>query len=320
MRLSLSTNWCSRRLPSGEEIADLALSLGFEALELGYHVTPQQAKGFKARLDRMPVGSVHAFCPVPISAPQGCPELYSLATLDGEARKMALLQVRRTVAFAADMGADAVVLHAGRVAFSSPFDRIDSSVLRAALKQAGGRTEDVSYANLLARARKRRQARGRKMAEAFCGALSSLIPDLERFGVTLALENLPYLEGFPDEGELVRIARALAGAPVKGWYDTGHARVRQMHGWIGSALPEATTLADGTYVGMHLNDVVDFCDDHLAPGEGKVDFAALRPLAEQVRHVVFEPNASVAESSLRAGLALVRRLWRLEPEHAPKGE
>ena len=80
MRLSLSTNWCNRRMESGEEIADKAMELGFQELELGYHTTLFQVKGFKARLDQIPVGSIHAFCPVPISAPQGYPELYSLAS------------------------------------------------------------------------------------------------------------------------------------------------------------------------------------------------------------------------------------------------
>ena len=73
MRFALSTNWCNRRIESGEEIADMASSLGFDELELGFNTTALQVKGFKSRLDRMPVGSVHAFCPVPISAPCGYP-------------------------------------------------------------------------------------------------------------------------------------------------------------------------------------------------------------------------------------------------------
>ena len=75
MKFSLSTNWCNRRFEFGEEIADKAMELGFDGLELGFHTTVRQVAGFKARLDRIPVCSVHAFCPVPISAPNGYPEL-----------------------------------------------------------------------------------------------------------------------------------------------------------------------------------------------------------------------------------------------------
>jgi hypothetical protein len=73
MKLSLSTNWCNRRIDDGREIAEKALELGFEELELGFHTTARQVAGFKAMLGHIPVGSVHAFCPVPLSAPQGYP-------------------------------------------------------------------------------------------------------------------------------------------------------------------------------------------------------------------------------------------------------
>ena len=47
MQFALSTNWCSQRLESGEAIADKALELGFDALELGFRTTPGQAEGFR---------------------------------------------------------------------------------------------------------------------------------------------------------------------------------------------------------------------------------------------------------------------------------
>ena len=267
MKLSLSTNWCNRRMESGEEIAETALGLGFDELELGFHTTLQQVEGFRRMLDRIPVGSVHAFCPVPLSAPQGYPELYQLASFDGEARAMARLQVRRNVQFAASIGADTVVLHAGRVLVPA----------------------------LPARWREwLRIRRGRKMAEILRRELAELAPDLEKAGVVLGLENLPYAEGFPNRGEI----ESVAGEWVKPWYDTGHAKLM-------GAAP-----APGT-VGLHLNDTRGEADEHLPPGEGAVDFAALRSLAESARHVVFEPSCAVSESRLRRGIARIRRLWNL---------
>jgi len=306
MRYSLSTNWCNRRIDDGRAIAEKALELGFGELELGFHTTPRQVAGFKAMLDRIPVGSVHAFCPVPLSAPQGYPELYQLATLDEEGRKMAVLQVSRNVRFAAEMGADTVVLHAGRVAFGRLFDRIDSGTLRRALRDAKGEP----YAKLLARAAKRRCARGRKALDALRRTLEGLLPLLVECKVTLALENLPYYEGFPAEWELPEIVAAFDGAPVRGWFDTGHDRVRESHGWRGAVkIANLGEYARSFFAGMHLNDVVDFDDDHFAPGDGKVDFASLRDFALNVRHVVFEPSQDVTEEALRRGVAHVRRLW-----------
>ena len=307
MRLSLSTNWCNRRMEFGEEIADTAMELGFEELELGYHTTLLQVKGFKARLDRIPVGSVHAFCPVPISAPQGYPELYSLASFDEEDRKMAKLMIGRNVKFAAEMGADTVVLHAGRVGFGSFFDRVDTAKLKAVFKAGDHRTDDPKYAKLYARASKRRQARGRKMLDIFMRELDALVPALEKSNVTLALENLPYFEGFPLPDELRTILAKGFGGHVKGWFDTGHARVCAVHGWLSdpsSPIPDPSSCA-----GMHLNDVEAFDDDHFAPGDGNVDFAALKTFAENVRHVVFEPNAGVEPADLKQGVEHIRKIW-----------
>jgi len=278
MKFSLSTNWCNRRIESGEEIADLATELGFEELELGYHTTLAQAKGFKARHDQIPVGSVHAFCPVPISAPQGYPELYQLASFDEEDRKMAVLQVRRNIAFAAEMGASTVVLHAGRVMFNGFLRRWDL---------------------------KRRVKRGRKMVDVFRRELEALVPDLEKNKVTLGLENLPYLEGFPAEWEIADVV----GDWVRPWLDTGHEFVRRTNRWpadVSAAFP--VSISDIQPVGLHISDSMGG-DDHVPPGEGRVDFASLRPVAEKARHLVFEPSPAVKQDALMRGIALLRKLW-----------
>lgn len=279
MRFALSTNWCNRRLEAGEAIADAADELGFDELELGFHTTLEQVRGFKARLDRMPVGSIHAFCPVPISAPQGYPELYQLASLDESARAIARVHVKRNIAFAAEMGANAVVLHSGRV------------MCRGFLKR-----RDMT----------RRVQRGRKLLDVFKNELEGLIPELEGKKVVLGLENLPYLEGFPAEWEIAEVC----GEWVRPWLDTGHDFVRQTNGWkdgiVSGSQPQTGAPQP---VGLHINDSVGG-DDHLPPGEGKVDFAALKPIAERASHLVFEPHSEVTAEQLRSGLEYIKRIWR----------
>ena len=282
MKLSLSTNWCNRRIESGEEIADKAMELGFEELELGFHTTQAQVKGFKARLDRIPVGSVHAFCPVPISAPQGYPELYPLASLDENDRAIARVHVKKNIEFAAEMGADAVVLHAGRVMCRGLFHRWDL---------------------------KRRVKRGQKLVAAFMKELEQMVPILERNKVTLGLENLPYLEGFPAEWEM----KDLVGDWVKPWLDTGHDFVRRVNHWPSEA-QDILNLQPSTFnlqpFGMHISDSQGG-DDHLPPGEGRVDFSILKEFAENARHVVFEPAVNVREAALKKGIAHLRKLWAI---------
>ena len=115
----------------------------------------------------MPVTSVHAYCPVPIGAPSGHPELYQLCSNDPNERALARMLLEKTFACAAELGAKVVVFHAGYAAMTTLFG------------------------NLFTTARKLRVKRGRKLLDVFRGEFEKIRPSLEQKGLTLALENLP---------------------------------------------------------------------------------------------------------------------------------
>ena len=310
MRIALSTNWNNTRLDDGAAIADEAIALGFDALELGFRTMPEQLPGFKSRLDQIPVDSVHAYCPVPIGAPSGHPELHQLAHHDEEERALARLLLKKTIECAVDLGAKVVVTHAGYAELDGLFVNLDSSVLRRLAKGTDGKPDVTRpvYAKYLAKAHVRRKKRGRKLLEVFRRELDNVIPQLEKAGLTLALENLPSLEGFPNAEEAEMLMKDLAGAPVRLWFDTGHARVRASYHWDDPETDIANRFAPQV-CGMHLNDVKDFHDDHRQPGWGNVDFAALKPLAQRDILRVFEPHDPVTFDELKASLATIRSLW-----------
>ena len=188
--------------------------------------------------------------------------------------------------------------------------KLDSSVLRELVIDPDG-VPDVKqpiYAKRLAKAHARRKKRGRKLLEVFRRELDLVIPELEKTGLTLALENLPSLEGFPNAEEAEALMKDLAGAPVRLWFDTGHARVRASYLWDALETDIANRFAPHV-CGMHLNDVKDFHDDHRQPGWGKVDFAALKPLAQRDILRVFEPHEPVKFNDLKASLEMIRSLW-----------
>ena len=88
MKFALSTNWSNARLDDGAAIADEAGELGFDSLELGFRTRSSHLAGFKSRLDVMPIESVHAYCPAPVSAPGGHPELYAWQSRDDALRSV----------------------------------------------------------------------------------------------------------------------------------------------------------------------------------------------------------------------------------------
>jgi len=284
VKFALSTNWSNRRLDDGAAIADEAEELGFDSLELGFCTQPEQLPGFRSRLDRMPVTSVHAYCPVPLGAPSGHPELYQLCSEDANERTLAKMLLEKTFACAADLGAKVVVFHAGYADLTTLF---------------GG---------LFTTARKLRVKRGRKLLDVFRREFEALRPSLEKKGLTLALENLPRLEGFPSLDEAKALMGEFDGAPLRLWFDTGHALVRETHGWAGESSHMAAELAPWI-CGIHLNDVKGPDDDHQEPGWGNVDFARLTFLAKRDILRVFEPHRPVRHADLKNALIYMRSMW-----------
>ena len=311
MRFSLSTNWNAARHADGEKMVEEILSLGFDALELGYNTTEEHVKGIKKYMaeGKVTVDSVHSYCPVPISAPHGYPELYLLASRDDDERAMATVLLGRTLDFAEKMGARAVVLHAGRVFLDSwLFGDLGSGKLRHALDNAGDDPMSEDYREMLTKALRRREKRARKHFDGFCRSLETLLPRFDRAGITLCLENLPSIEAFPDAREM-RLLKQRFGSysPLAYWHDMGHAQVREFFGWE-NHLGTAQALLPMT-CGIHIHDAVPLANDHLPPGKGTIDFRAFAfyGAADVIR--VFEPEPSVKPGALRDALSLVRRAW-----------
>ncbi len=308
MKLGLSTNWNSGRLESGGAIVDEALELGFDALELGYNLTETQAAAIKSRADagEIAVESVHCYCPVPIGAPHGYPELYLLASLDEDERVMARINIEKCLDFTAKMGARVVVLHAGRIFLKTLFGRVDTSALAAAVGAEGG-NDGERYVKLLQKAVKLRRAKAGKYFDSFCISLESMLPRFEERGVTLALENLPSIEAFPDTAEMLMLKERFDTPALACWHDIGHAQVREFFGWESQA--ESAAVLYPFIAGVHIHDAQPLFDDHLPPGTGAVDFARLRLFADDRIVKVFEPARDVSAADLGRAVEFVRQAW-----------
>jgi sugar phosphate isomerase/epimerase len=312
MRLAISTHWNAHRHVSGRAMVCECAQLGLLDVELGYDLTLDLAAGVRESVARgeIRVGSVHGFCPVPVGAPAGHPELFLLGSTDHRQRSSAVRYATATVDFAAEVGAGVVVMHAGRV--DMPAYTRD---LIALAEQ--GHAFEPRYDRIKMKLFMKREERVRPHLEALTRSLDELMPTLERTGVKLALENLPDWESVPNESEMEALASRFTNGRVGCWHDTGHALVRQNLGfisqrrWLERLKPHL--------LGMHLHAVEPPARDHLMPPRGRLDLEALRPFAEVCGRVVLEPAPGTPRDEITTAIRLIADSWQWAPAGVSPG-
>lgn len=310
MDFHLSTNWNAARHASGEAIADEIRGLGFDGLEVGYQLSEAQADGIRARVvaGAIQVGSVHAYAPYPLGTPVGHPELFLLASRDDDDRAMALLLLQKTLAFAAEVGARAVVVHAGRIPISP-----DSNELIDTAEDEG--VDSQRYRKLLQRNQRRRARRASRHLDALRRSLDALLPRCAKLNLRLGLENLPSWEAIPTEEEMLELLQHYPSSPLAYWHDIGHGQVRENLGWIRHR-EWAERLLPHT-CGLHIHDVKPLAFDHLAPLQGQLPFADFACYGSAPVLRVFEPAPKTQSAALVAGLNHLRKIWSEPAPSAP---
>lgn len=313
MQIAISTNWNVKRHTSGEALADEALSLGFDALELSYNMREEIMPGIRTRMRQgaIAVNSVHAFCPVPLGVPHGSPELHHLASDDDDERAMAAILLAQTLDFARSVNARAIVLHAGRIFLDSIFGDLDSCRLEMIAGEQEGGVSSPAYQKALKRAKARRGRRAAKRMVSFSETLERVLPSFEKAGLLLCLENLPSLEGFPDEEEMQILCSRFKDSPLRCWHDMGHGQVRYQMGWTGDPVGVAQKLLPLTG-GIHIHDSAPLTVDHLPPGHGKIPFPSFSFFNTPEIIKVFEPAPNVPPDVLAESLKYIRKVWAQE--------
>jgi sugar phosphate isomerase/epimerase len=302
MNLALSTRWNAHRHRDGQAMLDAIRSLGFTHVELGYDLTIDLVPGVRASVadGTIVVDSLHNFCPVPVGAPQGHPELFQLASRESREQEAAVRHTLHTIALAGELGARAVVVHAGNVVMR----RLTGKLLD--MLGSGGRyTPRYERTRMKLLARRARAVP--KHLDALSRALEALLPSAEDAGVRLALENLPSWESIPTESELAVLFDRFPSPAFAGWHDIGHARVRENLGLI-SARNWLERLAP-RIAGFHVHDVRAPAHDHLMPPLGEIDFAPFRPFVRSGTVAVLEPAPATPEADIRAAVDTLQAVW-----------
>ncbi|NCC49589.1 MAG: sugar phosphate isomerase/epimerase [Spartobacteria bacterium] len=302
MHFALTTRWNAGRHSSGEAIIEEILDLGFDRVELGYDLRIDLVPGVQAMVRNgcITVDTVHNFCPVPVGAPRGHPEIYTLSDPDRRTRASAVEHTGRTIRFAAEIGAKAVVLHAGNVDMPRMTDRL------VALYQEG-KLYTPAYERTKLKLQMKREKKVRKQLPHLYASLEQLLPVLEECRVRLGIENLPTWEAIPTEVEIEQLLKHFNSDYLGYWHDIGHAQVRENLGminherWLERLQP--------WLVGMHIHDVQPPVFDHLMPPNGKVDFDRLKRFAQLDIFRVFEPITMEEPNAIARAKQFIEDKW-----------
>jgi len=302
MNLGISTRWNTYRHSSGEELLTEILDLGLSNVELGYDLTLDLVPDIRRMVEEgtIVVRSVHNFCPVPLGAPFGHPELFPLTSLDRHEHAQAVRQTIRTVEFASELGASCVIVHAGQVRIGNLTRKLIS------LWDERG-PQSPPYERLRMKLIVRRERKAQRHLDQLYRAIEELLPSAAEGGVRLALENLPSWEAMPTESELEGLFRHFDSAHLAYWHDTGHAQVRQNLGF--TAHYHWFERLEPWLAGLHVHDVLPPARDHLVPGEGEIDFARFKSAADSGRILILEPAPGTPGEKVRAGMEQLKRVW-----------
>ena len=289
------------------EFFDAARELGFDAFELNHQISEEMVRGAALPPDGIP--SVHAPCPTNPRTRNA-----QLSSLDKEERAHAVEATTASIQLAGQIGAQAVVIHAGRVAVNPMLD----TELRALYDR--GQRAASQYKDLKAELAEERARHAGRHVDAVRWSLERLAAVADAAGVKLGLEVPFFYYEIPLPDEAAQLLQEFGG-PLAFWLDIGHAYVLEELGFVDHG--EWLSGFGEQVIGVHLHDVrvvreppkpVDQTisdarlQDHVTPGTGVVDFAEVLRRAPAYAIFTCEFDAHNSPDEVKAGLAYLREL------------
>lgn len=300
--ISISTAyWPS--LENGQKILDEINRLGFSSIEISSYTGRSPLEEMLPTLRRKGVTTVSLHNPCPKYEPRlrpwenEGPEPQVTAETEEE-REAALALVYQTMELAADLEAQAIVLHLGTTQMPDPTDFLKKLFDQERTETDEGRERILELLD-------QRIEAGEAVWDGLCFSLENLTQRAERLNLFLGIENRIYLHEFPVYGEIDRILAEFAGGNFRYWHDVGHATVHQNLGLVD--VEEVLSTLGKHVIGLHIHDAKGYAD-HIAPGQGDTDYAVLIPhlRPETLRVVEVHPQAN--EDELTEGLHLLNEV------------
>ena len=300
--LALSTSWQSGGTVTAEEMFAVLKNFEITGIELSYRISKDFYREMQKPLKHsgLKVVSIHNFFPIPPvkKDSKGGGDLFLLSSKDDEERRCAIKYTTKTIEHAAEMDAAAVVLHCGFVEMNHEMQTLYQyfNSNRLDLKEAQIFIHDKL---------KERDIRKPGHMDSLLVSLDRLASVAEKQGVLLGLENRYHYHELPGFDDFEVIFDKFRGAPIGYWHDTGHAHANESLGII----PKGSLLQAyaNRLIGVHLHDAIGL-DDHIPPGSGEIDFAALKPLLKSDTIKVIELKPGIPVSDVSEGIRFLQKL------------
>jgi sugar phosphate isomerase/epimerase len=271
--------------------------LGFEYVELSHGTKITLVPGIMRAVEEgmVKVASTHNFCPLPAGVFQAAPNLFEPSSTDPREHDQWLRHTKRSIDFAAQMGARVLVCHLGSVKFSwfnpaGPLERFLEKNPKVDV------LTDKTYQALLAKSLAKLRKRMPPFWEQTKKSIAEILDYAAQKQVKLGLENREAFDELPvDEDYQAFVASFPPAASLGYWHDTGHAEIKQNMGLLnhrGHLEKNAPRL-----IGFHVHDVNAAGQDHQAVGSGKIDFKMVSSFWRPEHLLVLElsPRLSVEE-------------------------
>lgn len=298
--LALSTSWQSDGTATAAKMIAAFEHLGITEIELSYRISEAVFQQLKEPLHHsgLKVVSVHNYFPIPAvrAGAKGSGDLFRLSSPDDAERRNAIHYTSKTIEYAAEMGAAAVVLHCGAVEMNHEMQMLYQYF-------AANRIDSKEAQIFIRNKEKERDQRKTRHMDSLLASLDHVVPVAEKQGVLLGLENRYHYHELPGLDDFEIIFDKFKGAPVGYWHDTGHAHANEVLGLV----PRNALLQNyaNQLIGIHLHDAIGL-DDHLPPGAGEIVFKFVKSCLKSDTIKVIELKPGISHPEVLKGIRYVR--------------
>ena len=295
---AISTSWRAGIICNAEELVETMIETGMKSLELEFRISSESFEKIRKNYSTwgLKIVSLHAVCPSPSDRIRGS-ERYLISDENEKNRTRGVDHVRQTLLNAADIQAQAIILHCGRIPSDEPIDIMKKHFDEGKINSSAAKKDIEKISS-------RRTALKKKSFQSLLKSLDEINKEAEKLNIKVGLENRYYFFEFPDMEELKFIFNRFEGSKLAYWHDTGHAQVNE--NLFGVSQESLLKTFNDQLIGVHLHDVLNGHHDHYAPGCGMVDFGIVMRYLKTETIRVMELNQRVNLEEAKQGIDFLK--------------